>query len=600
MPSNGGATTDCTVDVAVIGGGLGGVAAALAAAQAGCTVVLTEQTSRLGGQVTSQLVPALDEHEYIETFATAAYARLRAGIRAASGGANPGGGWVSRLCFEPDVAERVLRAMLAPYEEQGTVQVLTGHRPVAVHVEGDRIHHLRLAGSGAGAGGRADVTVAAAMYCDATELGDLLDLAGAPWVTGSEGQDAYHEPHALPGGPHPGATQSITWCFAVQHLPGQDHTLAQPPHYESLRDRQPFSLEIPGWAGDVRPYRMFTDGPTGLPPFWSYRRIRRGAEAGPAGAGDVAVINWVGNDYSGVSLVHEPVRAAREARTLSLAFLHWLQTEAPHDSGTGRGFPGLRLCPEVTGTVDGFAEAPYVRESRRLAIPRPVTYHDLQPARPGAARPVPVADSVGTAWYCADLHPRVGAPDVVYAPTAPFQIPLRALIAPRPHNLLAAAKNLGATQVAAAAYRVHAAEWSVGEAAGAVAAYCVGNGTDPRQVLAIPVRLIELQRTLLARGMPLAWLTDIPPGAPHFAAAHLLAVHGGLAGHRLERLSVDPDERCSADEYDALTTAAHAVSGDAVPSRQARARAGSWGAAVEEIAAGTPHFVMSSQPQEER
>lgn len=591
MPGDDGQASDRTVDVAVVGGGLGGVAAALAAAEAGCTVVLTEETSRLGGQVTTQLVPALDEHEYIETFAAASYARLRAGIRAATGRTNPGAGWVSRLCFEPDVAERVLRAMLAPYEEQGRLRVLTGHRPVAVHVEGDRLRHVRLAGSGAGA----DVTVRARMYCDATELGDLLELAGTPWVTGSEGQDAYGESHALPGGPHPTATQSITWCFAVEHLPGQDHTVPEPPRYEHLRDSQPFSLEIAGWAGDVHSYRMFTDGPSGRPPFWSYRRIRRGAQTDVAGSGDVAVINWVGNDYFGTSLIHEPVRASREARELSLAFLHWLQTEAPHDGGAGRGFPGLRLCPEVTGTPDGLAEAPYVRESRRLSVTRPVTYHDLQPARPGAARPVPVADSVGTAWYSADLHPRVGARDVIYAPTAPFQIPLRALIAPRPHNLLAAAKNLGATQVAAAAYRVHAGEWSVGEAAGAIAAYCVNIGAQPRHVLASPKRLIALQRTLLARGVPLAWLTDIPPGAPHFAAAHLLAVHGGLAGPRLDRLNVDPDTGFGDDEYNALTVAAHAMSG-----QPPRTRAGSWGTAVEQIADVPSHLAMSSQPQEER
>lgn len=597
MASNGPGTKDADiVDVAVIGGGLGGVAAALAAAEAGCTVVLTEETTRLGGQMTSQLVPALDEHEYIETFAAASYARLRAGIRAAAGRANPGAGWVSRLCFEPDVAERVLHAMLAPHQQQGRLQVLTGHRPVAVQVEAGRVSHVRLAGSGAGA----DATVRARIYCDATELGDLLELAGAPWVTGSEGQDSYGEPHALPGGPNPRATQSITWCFAVQHLPGQDHTLAEPPRYEQLRNCQPFSLDIAGWAGDVHSYRMFADGPTGRPPFWSYRRIRRGAQTDAAGSGEVAVINWVGNDYSGTGLIHEPSRACREARELSMAFLHWLRTEAPHDSGSGRGFPGLRLCPEVTGTSDGFAEAPYVRESRRLRIPRPVTYHDLQPAGPGSARAVTVPDSVGTAWYCADLHPRVGAPGVVYAPTAPFQIPLRALIASWPHNLLAAAKNLGATQVAAAAYRVHPGEWSVGEAAGAVAAYCVGTGTDPRQVQASPARLIALQRTLLDRGVPLAWLTDIPPGVPNFAAAHLLALHGGLAGKRLERLHVDHDANLSQDEYQALLVAAQAVSAEAVSPRQSPTKACSWGAAIEEITAAQPPFAMSAQPQEER
>lgn len=46
-------------DVAVIGGGLGGVAAALAAFDAGTTVVLSEATDWLGGQMTNQGVAAL-------------------------------------------------------------------------------------------------------------------------------------------------------------------------------------------------------------------------------------------------------------------------------------------------------------------------------------------------------------------------------------------------------------------------------------------------------------------------------------------------------------------------------------------------------------
>jgi NADPH-dependent 2,4-dienoyl-CoA reductase/sulfur reductase-like enzyme len=39
-------------DVAIIGGGCGGCAAALAAARAGCTVILTEETDWIGGQLT--------------------------------------------------------------------------------------------------------------------------------------------------------------------------------------------------------------------------------------------------------------------------------------------------------------------------------------------------------------------------------------------------------------------------------------------------------------------------------------------------------------------------------------------------------------------
>jgi NADPH-dependent 2,4-dienoyl-CoA reductase/sulfur reductase-like enzyme len=48
-------------DVAIIGGGLGACAAALAAARSGRRVVLTEETHWIGGQLTNQAVPP-DEH----------------------------------------------------------------------------------------------------------------------------------------------------------------------------------------------------------------------------------------------------------------------------------------------------------------------------------------------------------------------------------------------------------------------------------------------------------------------------------------------------------------------------------------------------------
>ena len=48
-------------DIAIIGGGVGGCAAALVALEAGCTVVMTEPTDWIGGQLTQQGVPP-DEH----------------------------------------------------------------------------------------------------------------------------------------------------------------------------------------------------------------------------------------------------------------------------------------------------------------------------------------------------------------------------------------------------------------------------------------------------------------------------------------------------------------------------------------------------------
>ncbi|MDA7897420.1 FAD-dependent oxidoreductase, partial [Akkermansiaceae bacterium] len=72
---------ELSVDFVVIGGGLGGCAAALSALQSGLTVIMTEETDWVGGQLTSQGVPP-DEHQWIEEFGcTQTYRDLRNAIR---------------------------------------------------------------------------------------------------------------------------------------------------------------------------------------------------------------------------------------------------------------------------------------------------------------------------------------------------------------------------------------------------------------------------------------------------------------------------------------------------------------------------------------
>src|SRR5256885_10732372 len=87
-------------EILIAGGGTGGVAAALAAARSGRRVVLLEETDWLGGQLTSQGVSALDEHEHIESCGgTQSYYALRNAIRAHYCETNPGNCWVTRLAF---------------------------------------------------------------------------------------------------------------------------------------------------------------------------------------------------------------------------------------------------------------------------------------------------------------------------------------------------------------------------------------------------------------------------------------------------------------------------------------------------------------------
>jgi hypothetical protein len=276
-------------DIAVIGGGLGGVAVALAACDAGASVVLTEATDWLGGQATSQGVSALDEHRYIETFgATRRYAafreairdhyRRRYGIAAMPDGSplNPGDAWVSALCFEPQVGVSVIEAMLAPHVAAGRLTILRNYAPISAIVPGDAITSVTVTGADG------DVTIAARFFLDATDLGDLLPLTGAPWVTGAEARSDTGEADA-PEEARPGEVQGFTFCFAVEYRPGEDHTIPKPEGYERLRDSQPFTLTLTAADGAPRPFRVFETGPTGLPPFWTYRRLLAGRSARPVG-----------------------------------------------------------------------------------------------------------------------------------------------------------------------------------------------------------------------------------------------------------------------------------------------------------------------------
>jgi hypothetical protein len=541
-------------DVVITGIGLGAIAAALAVLRSGRSAVMAGPETRIGGQVTAQLTAPLDEHPHIETAGcSASYRAFRDGIRAEYGGAaNPGGGWVSRLCFEPLVGEQVLRALLEPGVASGALRVLTQAVPTSVERDGDRVTAVSVATQDG------VVRLAGDVVIDATETGDLLPLAGADWIVGSEGRDAFDEPHALPGGPEPRAEQSCTIVAALVRDDEAGQVGPAPARYAELRDAQPFSLTLSNDAGHEHTFAFFDDA---VEPgsFWSYRRVREPRRVGGA---DAAIINWHGNDWYGSPLTAEPGLTDAAARELAVAFVHWLRTEAPRDDGSGTGYPELRLAPEVSGTPDGLAETPYVRESRRLASPAPVTEHHLAPVA-GMARAVPFDDAVGVAWYHADLHPRVGGHPSVYAPTAPFQVPLGALVATgggAPVNLVAGAKNLAATQVAAAAYRVHHGEWAVGEAAGALAGRAVARRTSPAAIVGDPRARIAVQVDVLRAGVPIVWSTDLVPDHPAFVAGSLLAAHGGLDDARLARLDVRPDEPIDRDGLAALTAAAARIS----------------------------------------
>ena len=137
-------------EILIVGGGTGGVAAALAAARRGRKVHLLEETDWIGGQLTSQGVSALDEHEHIENFGgTASYYTLRNALRdhyrvhANAAGKqpyfNPGNCWVTRVAFEPKVALAAMLALLQPHIEAGRVVLHLRSKAAAAEVADDCI-----------------------------------------------------------------------------------------------------------------------------------------------------------------------------------------------------------------------------------------------------------------------------------------------------------------------------------------------------------------------------------------------------------------------------------------------------------------------------
>jgi hypothetical protein len=531
-------------DVLIAGGGTGGVAAALAACRRGCRTCLIEETDWLGGQLSTQGVSALDEHEHIEAFGgTASYYALREGLRAhyrsIAGEAgrdpqfNPGACWVTRLAFEPTVGARRVRELLAPHEASGRLSVFLRHKTVAIDAADDQIRSLVALDLDQSH----SVRFHASIVIDATELGDLLPLAGAQYRVGAECAAETAEPHAQPDRPKPQCIQSFTYPFAVERRPrGERHTIDEPAKYRRYRDTQPYSLAIDVHGGEIYgeqsgrlTYRLYEQMPGTKGGLWTYRRLLARDALGPAVPHDVTMMNWPGNDYRDGSIVDRPAcevaSALQDAKRVSLGFLHWLQTEAP-TSGSARGAPELKLRADLMGSDDGLSKHPYIRESRRIVAKKTVLEHEVSAHFQTGDRAAAFADSIGVGWYPIDIH-RAGAEDVgVSCRTRPFQIPLGALLPVRISNLIAAAKNIGTTHITNGCYRLHPVEWNIGEAAGALAAFALERRLTPAAVRASA--LGAFQRSLLADGMPLAWIVDVGIGHRSFAAVQSLFMAGRL------------------------------------------------------------------------
>lgn len=530
-------TEQLNADLVIVGGGLGGVAAAIAALRNNLKVILTEETDWIGGQLTSQGVPP-DEHRWIETHgATVMYREFRKGIRQyykrfyplseeakVKEDLNPGNGSVSRLCHEPKVALAVLTELLTQDISAGKLTLLTEHKAISSETIGNQVKTVTVRSIRTGKTKK----LYAPYFVDATELGDLLPLTGTEYVTGTESKSETNELHA-PEKSDLKNNQSFTMCFAIDYVPGGDHVIDKPSTYDFWKDHIP-NLQ-PAWSGKL--LSLWYSKPDTLKPkeldfnpegskrkdllnLWLYRRIiDKNNFIKGVYSGDITLVNWPMNDYMLGNIIDVSEREFKKhvdrAKQLSLSLLYWLQTEAPRPDG-GKGWPGLRLRKDVMGTEDGLAKYPYVRESRRIkALFTILEEHvgkeqwEKKNNQSSDGKSAHFFDTVGIGYYHIDLHPSCNGNNYIDFPSIPFEIPLGALIPQRMENILPACKNIGTTHITNGCFRLHPVEWNIGETVGYLIAFVKEKNIKLREVRENPQLLSVFQHFIREQGVELHW-----------------------------------------------------------------------------------------------
>lgn len=443
--------TTPSFDVVVVGAGPGGIAAAIQASRDGARVLLLEETDWIGGQMTAAGVSTMDAGKEVQQHPFGLYAefvqRLQDHYRRLGKSIGTCYWNETQVCFEPRVGQLILKDMLA--EAGVTVRTLT--TVTGVLLDGKSIHGLRTT--------RGEVLAPAVV--DATEWGDVLGLLPGSYRLGAEIQD-------------------ITWLAIIKRYPDgvpAELVMHEPPGYKPDDFRESLTLEGSG-SNWPRPGIRY-------PVSWNFHNHYRGLPdssnprnyTGWHGATTKTGVNWF-NDYTITpeAVTDRVVRREQtcQAKLKTLRLLYYIQTEidsrwaVANDEGYDTPFNRNWACwPGFEDIEANMPVIPYVREARRL-----VGVETL--LADGVRHP----DGGGVAWgdYRIDLHGGRGALD--FSETwddtdrggSVFGVPAGAFVSAVYRGLFATEKNISTSRLAAGATRLGPVAFSLGEAAGSLAA----------------------------------------------------------------------------------------------------------------------------------
>ncbi|MFM9907909.1 MAG: FAD-dependent oxidoreductase [Chitinophagaceae bacterium] len=475
--------------VLVVGGSTGGTAAGIQCARLGIQTIIVEQTNWLGGMLTAAGVSCTDGNDELPG---GMWQEFREALYAHYGTRNLFTGWVSETCFEPSVGDSIFKAWSA---KEKSLSVLYGWYFDKVLKTANKVTGaIFINKSGE------QLIVHAKLTIDGTDLGDVFADAGAAFDIGMESKE-YSKEKMAPGKNN--IIQDITLAAVLKDYgKGVDVTIARPQGYDSTLYFC-CCTDAPCIKGN--PYKV--DAQKML----DYGKLPN----------DKYMINWPahGND-SYINVINlkpiEREKVLQSAKNKTLGFVYFIQTVL--------GYKNLGLADEFS-TNDKLPFIPYHREGRRIkGVIRLNANHLIKPFSQ-AKKLYRTGISVGD--YPVDHHhaPEKNAPVINFPKVPSFNVPLGALIPGKLEGLIVCEKGISVSNIVNGSTRLQPCVLLTGQAGGILAALCILQQKNPRQ---LSVR--DVQKELLKQKSYIMPYVDVKPSDSGWEAIQRIGATGILKG----------------------------------------------------------------------
>lgn len=514
-------------DVVVYGATPSGIAAAIAAAKNGCSVLLVEPTDRIGGMLTSGL--SWTDARTLESL-TGTYQQFCRRVERYYVQHYGPGSPQQVACFyglhgEPSVNHFILSHMLG---EVPTVRLLPKYELTSVEMGGaGDLRMVRVAHFISHTTTEKELTVEGKVFIDATYEGDLMAKAGVDYTVGREGPEAYGESLAadVPKGGDK-QVQGYNFRFCMTNVRENRVMPEKPAGYK----REDFEGVLQ-WFESGKIKKVFSGEHDGI-----YRTHL------PLLPNDKADVNDTPHAPVRLSMpdINDAYPDGDEATRqhiidqhlyYELGLLYFIQNDkaVPHkiqDIAREWGF-----CKDEFQGNNSLPPQLYIREARRMTGQYVYTEKDTDNA-PNDVRAKLFKDSITMGDYSLNCH-GTGRDGLrfngrhsgeFYKSIPPFQVPYGVILPKDVGNLLVPVA-VSASHVGFSCLRMEPTWTSLGQAAGHAAGLAV-RGNVPVQAVPVPA----LQDRLYADGLAVIYLSDVLPGSTLFAPAQWFGVRGAFHG----------------------------------------------------------------------